>query len=78
MDEISSSSTKVKEMIALRAKVTVCVRSQNSFELSQTKLDKCEGDIADAEYQYLEETDHGNIVKGFEGYVGHNFIVNNS
>ena len=35
----------------------------------QAKLEKVENDTADAEYQYLEETDHGNIVKGFEGYV---------
>lgn len=26
--------------------------------------------IAEAEFRYLEETDHGNIVKGFEGYDG--------
>jgi len=32
-----------------------------------------EQDIADAEFEYLEETDHGNIAKGFEGFLHYRF-----
>jgi hypothetical protein len=45
-------------------------------ERVQTKLENVEQDIADAELEYLEETDHGNIVKGFEGYVHVALILN--
>lgn len=64
IDEFSSSSSKVKELVALRTKIA-------------TKLDKSEAEIADAEYQYLEETDHGNIVKGFEGFLHFRFSSQN-
>ena len=36
-----------------------------------------ENDIAETEYQYLEETDHGNIVKGFEGFLHFRFSSQN-
>ena len=63
-DDFSSSSQKVKELATLRAKIA-------------SKLDKSEAEIADAEYQYLEETDHGNIVKGFEGFLHFRFSSQN-
>ena len=64
MEELTSSSAKVKELASLRSKVL-------------NRLDKCEGEIADAEYQYLEETDHGNIVKGFDGFLHFRFSSQN-
>jgi hypothetical protein len=41
----------------------------------QAKLDRVEQEIAEAEFEYLEETDHGNIVKGFEGYTSHRLLI---
>jgi len=64
MEDLTSSSVKVKELIALRSKLL-------------SRLDKCEAEIADAEYQYLEETDHGNIVKGFDGFLHFRFSSQN-
>lgn len=68
MEEISSSSSKVKELISLRSKIMVCTIVGMKHTRSQAKLENCELGIAEAEFRYLEETDHGNIVKGFEGY----------
>jgi hypothetical protein len=56
-------------MIALRAKIIVCASVHYIGVIPQAKLEAVEHDIAENEFQYLEETDHGNIVKGFEGYV---------
>ena len=41
----------------------------------QAKLDRVEQEIAEAEFEYLEETDHGNIVKGFEGYAVYLLLI---
>ena len=64
LEEVASSSAKVKELASLRAKLMAL-------------LDKCEAEIADSEYQYLEETDHGNIVKGFDGFLHFRFSSQN-
>lgn len=47
------------------------------MDIFQGKLEKVEQDIADAEYEYLEETDHGNIVKGFDGFLHFRFSSQN-